>query len=146
MLTLLIHIDNILCISISFSCSSQKADLANEVYILALANLRQKLHYTVNIYRYKTIETNGNTSVIPITSKSFSLYRKFLQPLQVCYHFLLNHPQRLKQFPVQAKGLAGSWNDTDISISLYSFVPINIYSVGLLKIEYKNLGKTKQCG
>ena len=30
--------------------------------------------YTVNIYRYKTIEANGNTSVIPTTSKSFSLY------------------------------------------------------------------------
>ena len=26
--------------------------------------------YTVNIYRYKTIEANGNTSVIPTTSKS----------------------------------------------------------------------------
>ena len=30
--------------------------------------------YTVNIYRYKTIEGNGTTSVIPTTSKSFSLY------------------------------------------------------------------------
>ena len=33
---------------------------------------------TVNIYRYKTIQANGNTSVIPTTSKSFSLYRKYL--------------------------------------------------------------------
>ena len=32
--------------------------------------------YTVNIYRYKTIEANGNTGVIPTTSKSFSLYRE----------------------------------------------------------------------
>ena len=36
--------------------------------------------------------------------------------------------------PIEAKGIsdigfAGSWNDTGISISLYSFVPIDIYSV-----------------
>ena len=30
--------------------------------------------HTVNIYRYKTIEANGNIGVIPTTSKSFSLY------------------------------------------------------------------------
>ena len=34
--------------------------------------------YTVNIYRYKTIEANGNTSVIPTTSKFFSLHWEFL--------------------------------------------------------------------
>ena len=34
--------------------------------------------YTVNIYRNKTIEANGNTGVISTTSKSFSLYREFL--------------------------------------------------------------------
>ena len=34
--------------------------------------------HTVNIYRYKTIEANGNTGVIPTTSKSFSIYREFL--------------------------------------------------------------------
>ena len=56
------------------------------------SNLRKQTHpsnfisnhlhsYTVNTYRYKTIEANGNTGVIPTTSKSFSLYRQFLQPL-----------------------------------------------------------------
>ena len=35
---------------------------------------------------------------------------------------------RVKQFPVQATGFAGSWNFTGICISLYSFVPIYIYS------------------
>ena len=34
------------------------------------------LSNTVNIYRYNTIEGNGNTGVIPTTSKSFSLYRE----------------------------------------------------------------------
>ena len=28
------------------------------------------IEYTVNIYMYKTIEANGNTGVIPTTSKS----------------------------------------------------------------------------
>ena len=37
----------------------------------------------------------------------------------------------LKEFPIQAEGFAGSWNDTSISISLYSFVTIDIYSVPL---------------
>ena len=53
---------------------------------------------TVNIYRYKTIEANGNTSVIPTTSKSFSLYQELLQHLQVNYHFMVNYPWRLKQY------------------------------------------------
>jgi hypothetical protein len=35
--------------------------------------------FTVKIYyRYKTLEANGNTNVIPTTCKSFSLYREFL--------------------------------------------------------------------
>ena len=34
--------------------------------------------FTVNIYRYKTIEVNGNTGVIPTTSNSFSLYWELL--------------------------------------------------------------------
>ena len=33
-----------------------------------------KYTYTVNIYRYKTIEANANTGEIPTTSKFFSLY------------------------------------------------------------------------
>ena len=36
---------------------------------------------------------------------------------------------RLKEFLLLAKGFAGSWNDIGISISQYSFLPINIYSV-----------------
>ena len=48
-----------------------------------IMELNARSMYTVNIYRYKTIEANGN--------------------LLVC-----------------------SWSDTGISISLYSFVPIDI--------------------
>ena len=89
--------------------------------------------YTVNIYRQKTILANGNTDVIPTTCKSFSLYREFFQPLQVNYHFVVNYPQTLKEFPAQAKGFTGSWNDIGISISQYSFLPINIYSAAFEK-------------
>ena len=56
--------------------------------------------YTVNIYRYKTIEANGNTSVIPTSSKSFSLYQELLQPLWVIYQKMVIYLQRLKEFPV----------------------------------------------
>ena len=41
--------------------------------------------YTVNIYRYKTIEANGNTGIIPTTSKSFSLFHELIQLLWVIY-------------------------------------------------------------
>ena len=37
--------------------------------------------------------------------------------------------QMLKDFHLQAKRFAGSWNDICISISQYSFLPINIHSV-----------------
>ena len=43
------------------------------------------IEYTVNISRYKTIEANGSTGVIPTASKSFSLYQELLQPLWVIY-------------------------------------------------------------
>ena len=39
--------------------------------------------------------------------------------------FFGKSPIKAKAIP---KGFAGSWNDTGISISLYSFVPIDIYS------------------
>ena len=55
---------------------------------------------TVNIYRYKTIETNGNTGVIPTTSKSFNLFRELLKPLWVIYQKMVIYLQRLKEFPV----------------------------------------------
>ena len=58
---------------------------------------------------------------------SFSLYK------QVNYHFLVNYPQRLKEFPIQAEGFSGSWDDIGISITLYSFVHIDIYSVTVHK-------------
>ena len=41
--------------------------------------------YTVNIYRYTTIEANENICVIPTIKKSFSLYLEFLKPLWVIY-------------------------------------------------------------
>ena len=34
--------------------------------------------YTVNVYRYKTIRANANTSVIPTTWKSLSPYVEIL--------------------------------------------------------------------
>ena len=43
----------------------------------------------VNIYRYKTMEANGNTGVIPTASKSFSLYGELLKPLWVIYQKML---------------------------------------------------------
>ena len=64
-----------------------------------------------------------------VHSKSFSLYWELLKPLGVIYRKIVIYPQRLKEFPVQAKQFAGSWNDNSISRSLYSFVPIDIYSV-----------------
>ena len=42
-------------------------------------------------------------------------YQELLQPLWVIYQKMVIYPQR-----VQAKGFAGSWNDTGISISFYS--------------------------
>ena len=102
----------------------------------------QRSQYTVNIYRQKTILAKGNTDEIPTTCKSFSLYLEFLQriqviyqqtviylqPLQVNYHLLVNYPQTLKEFQVQAKGFAGCGNFICISFSQYSFLPIDIYS------------------
>ena len=67
---------------------------------------------------------------VAYTGNCFTLYQEFLQPLLVNYHLLVNYPQRLKQFPVQATGFASSWNCNGICISLYSFVHIDIYSVG----------------
>ena len=84
---------------------------------------------TVNIYKYTTIEGNGNTIVIPTTSKSFRLYGEFLQPLWVIYQKIVIYLQRLKEFPIQVERFASSWNYIGISISLYSFVPIDVYSV-----------------
>ena len=106
--------------------------------------LSKPFNHTVNIYRQKTILAKGNTDEIPTTCKSFSLYLEFLQriqviyqqtviylqPLQVNYHLLVNYPQTLKEFQVQAKGFAGCGNFICISFSQYSFLPIDIYSVG----------------
>ena len=55
-------------------------------------------HHTVNVYRYKTIETNANTGDIPTTSKSFSLYRELLKPLWVIY-------QKNGNLPIEVKGI-----------------------------------------
>ena len=40
-----------------------------------------------------------------------------------------NLPKKNGNLPIEVKGFAGSWNDISISISLYSFVPIDFYSV-----------------
>ena len=62
-------------------------------------------------------------NAIQTISKSFCLYRILLKPLWVIYQKMVIYLQRLKEFPIQSYVFAGSWNDTGISISLYSFVP-----------------------
>ena len=108
-------------------------------------NKRGGKNHTVNIYRQKTILAKGNTDEIPTTCKSFSLYLEFfqrlwviyqqmviyLQRLKVNYCLLVNYLYTLKEFQVQAKGFAGCGNFIGISFSQYSFLPIDIYSVGL---------------
>jgi hypothetical protein len=54
----------------------QKGCFRRKTYYLVITD--NCITCTVNIYRYKTIEANGNTGVIPTTNKSFSLYREFL--------------------------------------------------------------------
>ena len=73
--------------------------------------------------------------ILPTTSKSFSLYRELLKPLWVIYQKMAIYLQRLKEFPIQAEGFPSGWNDTGISISLYCFVPIDIYSEFLIVIR-----------
>ena len=107
--------------------SEHKLSVFSQVFLLSASQAFILQKYTVNIYRYKI--ANGNTGVIPTTSKS---YWEFLKPLQVIYQKI--YLQRLKKFLIQAKGFAGSWNDTGISISLYSFVPIDIYSEGQARL------------
>ena len=51
--------------------------LCTETKKLTSVLITSVIDNTMNIYRYKTIEANGNTSVIPTTSKSFSLYWDF---------------------------------------------------------------------
>ena len=77
---------------------------------------------------------NANTGEIQLqvnpvayTGNCFTLCQEFLQPLLVNYHLLVNYPQRLKQFLVQATGFTSSWNCNGILPSLYSFVHIYIY-------------------
>ena len=54
--------------------------LSMEELAIGKANqgMEKNIVYTVNIYKYKIIEANGNTGVILTTSKSFSLYWEFL--------------------------------------------------------------------
>ena len=93
---------------------------------------RAKLHCSVIIGR-NPIEANANTVAIQLPGnpvayigKCFTPYQEFLQPLQVNYHLLANYPQKLKQFPVQAKGFA----DRSVKYLYYTYnLPIYIYSV-----------------
>ena len=101
---------------------ADSASVFKTKHLRSLVQTLGKKPYTLNIYRYKTIEANGNTGIIPTTRKFFSLHWELLQPLWVIY-------QKNGSLPIEAKGIAGNWNDTGISISLYSFVTIDIYSV-----------------
>ena len=70
---------------------------------------QQQFYSTLfNIYKYKTIEANANTGEIQLPGNPLAM--------------------RLKNFQVGADGFPGSWNFTGICISLYSFVPMDIYS------------------
>ena len=91
-----------------------------------------RVHCKVIIGR-NPIEANANTVAIQLPGnpvayigKCFTPYQEFLQPLQVNYHLLANYPQKLKQFPVQAKGFA----DRSVKYLYYTYnLPIYIYSV-----------------
>ena len=86
------------------------------------------------------IEASANTVAIQLPGnpvayigKCFTPYQEFLQPLQVNYHLLANYPQKLKQFPVQAKGFA----DRSVKYLYYTYnLPIYIYSVCLLSFAF----------
>ena len=98
----------------------------------ALVILFKQVHCKVIIGR-NPIEANANTVAIQLPGnpvayigKCFTPYQEFLQPLQVNYHLLANYPQKLKQFPVQAKGFA----DRSVKYLYYTYnLPIYIYSV-----------------
>jgi hypothetical protein len=70
--------------SIGFHISIRGADYAQplalphlDFFMITPMYLVFEKRCTVNIYRYKTKEANGNTGVIPTTSKFFSLYQEF---------------------------------------------------------------------
>ena len=96
-----------------------------------------KVHCKVIIGR-NSIEANANTVAIQLPGnpvayigKCFTPYQEFLQPLQVNYHLLANYPQKLKQFPVQAKGFA----DRSVKYLYYTYnLPIYISSVPFLQL------------
>ena len=88
-------------------------------------------NYTVNIYRYKAIGANATSSVISTTWKCISPCLEILQLLQVILQPLQDYLQELKDFQTGANAFTGIQNYTGCCISPYSFVPINIYSVGI---------------
>ena len=59
-------------------------DLMHKVIELIFLSIQSRMH-TVNICQYKTIGGNGNTVVIPTTSKSIILYREFQFQKMVIY-------------------------------------------------------------
>ena len=63
------------------------------------------LSYTVNIYRYKTIEANANTGEIPTTSKSFSLYRELLHPILGISLAPIGKLLFIGKLPIEAPGI-----------------------------------------
>ena len=108
-------------------------------FCISLKETEIKLHCKVIIGR-NPIEANANTVAIQLPGnpvayigKCFTPYQEFLQPLQVNYHLLANYPQKLKQFPVQAKGFA----DRSVKYLYYTYnLPIYIYSVDSQCLEY----------
>ena len=109
-------------------------DFRNHASVSPNKKVTRKLqvHCKVIIGR-NPIEANANTVAIQLPGnpvayigKCFTPYQEFLQPLQVNYHLLANYPQKLKQFPVQAKGFA----DRSVKYLYYTYnLPIYIYSV-----------------
>ena len=101
--------------------------------------------YTVNIYRYKAIGANATSSVILYTGKCISPCLEILQLLQVILQGLKDYLQELQDFQTGANAFTGIQNYTGCCISPYSFVPINIYSVGPFITMYLRYVLTCPC-
>ena len=63
------------------------------------------------------LQSNYREILQPISGNASPHIRNSLKPLQVNYHLLANYPQKLNQFPVQAKGFA----DRSVRYLYYTF-------------------------
>ena len=103
---------------------------ARKIKWLPPFSIFHQLTYTVNFYRYKAIGANATSSVILYTCKCISPCLEMLQLLQVILQGLKDYLQELQDFQTGANAFTCIQNYTECCISPYSFVPIDIYSVG----------------